>query len=68
MVKSYEQHYMGDEKVFADLWELIRIVSFQMQLPRIWNLLVGLPWVNVFPIDLQCSNAGGGRGYSDMQE
>lgn len=39
-----------------------RIVSFQVQLPRIWNFLVTLPSVTAFPIDLQCSNARGGRG------
>lgn len=47
---------MGDEKVIC--W----FVSFPMQLPRIWNLLVDLPCVNVFSIDLQCPNAGRGGG------
>lgn len=28
MVKSYEQQYMGDEKVFADLQELIQNCFF----------------------------------------
>lgn len=37
-----------------------RIVSFQVQLPRIWKLLVALSWVTAFPVDLQCSNARGG--------